>query len=80
MKTLPSMSGLLPAQFKTDPASVGIGWDTINQNKKVEAIPKHTFPNYKDTQEVVVTETVPGVYVSVERYTRTYIFYYKPSE
>lgn len=30
MKTLPSMSGLLPAQFKSDPASVGIGWGTIN--------------------------------------------------
>lgn len=36
MKTLPSMSGLLPAQFKSDPASVGIGWGTINPNRNKE--------------------------------------------
>lgn len=36
MKTLPSMSGLLPAQFKSDPASVGIGWNTINPSRNKE--------------------------------------------
>lgn len=36
MKTLPSMSGLLPAQFKSDPASTGIGWSTINPSKNKE--------------------------------------------
>lgn len=36
MKTLPSMSGLLPAQFKSDHASIGIGWSTINPSRDKE--------------------------------------------
>lgn len=36
MKTLPSMSGLLPAQFKSDLASIGIGCDTINPKREKE--------------------------------------------
>lgn len=30
------MSGLLPAQFKSDPASVGIEWGTINPSRNKE--------------------------------------------
>lgn len=34
MKNLYSMSGLLPAQFRNDPASAGIGWTTINPKRR----------------------------------------------
>lgn len=34
MKDLYSISGLLPAQFRTDPASNGIGWTTVNPEQE----------------------------------------------
>lgn len=69
IKNMYSMSGLLPAQFRADPASNGIGWTTINtkiiEPEQVEL--KEPNEVSGDDYASALTEIKVGDFVQVHR-------------